>query len=124
MINCGNEMTDFSFLSMTKNITFKMIECFLSDSIFVVDRFHWINHKACSSGHCADSYSALQGLNTEAVEQRHAMTLKIRKMLSYMNPKNFMNFLKIFNWFQNGRVLGANATQYSEHFEQFRKMFL
>lgn len=99
-------------------------ECLLNiaDCLFVVDRFHWANHKACSSGHCADCYSPLRGVNTEAVEQRHALTLKIRKMLSYMKPSNFLIFLKLFNWFLNGKLLGGHAKQYSDHFEEFHKM--
>ncbi|XP_066928489.1 uncharacterized protein [Clytia hemisphaerica] len=74
---------------------------FFMNSKFLVDRFHWPNHTACSLGYCMSRYRILDGMNSEVNEQQNSRTKKLKTQLSYMSPENFMRHCELFFWFRN-----------------------
>lgn len=86
---------------------------------FLVDRFHWSNHKGksvhcyqcilcmyhdfigCSRAYNIDYYPSLNHLNTEVNEQANSSISMLKSQLSYMNKRNFFNHLKLFLWYRN-----------------------
>ncbi|XP_066929541.1 uncharacterized protein [Clytia hemisphaerica] len=63
---------------------------FFKDTLFLIDRFHWKNHRACSFGYCLAKYPAFKNLNSQINEQQNAATKKLKTQLSYMRPDNFV----------------------------------
>jgi len=60
---------------------------------FKIDRFHWKNHTACSSGYHLHSW---HGMNSEVVEQKNSLLKNLRSQLSYMTVGNFMVHCALF----------------------------
>ena len=71
---------------------------FFALTTFLVDGFHWRNHKACSVGYMIKSYedSRLQALNTQIAEQNNSSLKNLKSMMSRMSQKSFMTLLKSF----------------------------
>uniref|UniRef100_A0A7M5XNQ1 Uncharacterized protein n=1 Tax=Clytia hemisphaerica TaxID=252671 RepID=A0A7M5XNQ1_9CNID len=57
---------------------------------FLVDRFHWRNHTACSLGYNMAFYSFLEKINSEINEQENAKVKKLKSQLAYMTPERFI----------------------------------
>jgi hypothetical protein len=76
---------------------------FFKNTKFLVDRFHWDNHRTCSSGYNVSHYPVFARLNSQLVEQANSELDKIKGSLSYMNKKNFLTHLKLFLYFLNDR---------------------
>jgi len=68
---------------------------------FCVDRFHWYNHKGCSSGYNIRNFPQYNHHNTQVAEQSNAILGRLRAMLSYCNEANFTSYLRLFLWFRN-----------------------
>jgi len=66
------------------------------NTLFFVDRFHWPNHTACSSGYSMEGRLGLERVNTEIVEQKNSMLAKLRSQLSYMSVTNFMTHTALY----------------------------
>ena len=71
---------------------------FFAHTKFLVDGFHWRNHKACSLGYMIKGYEDkwLQALNTQIAEQNNSSLKNLKAMMSRMSQKSFMTLLKSF----------------------------
>ncbi len=72
----------------------------LKNKTFVNDRFHLKNHKRkkCQTIHNCDTYSDLQGLNSEICEQKFYKISKLKHQVKHMNKyRNKFFFLEILN---------------------------
>ncbi|XP_066915621.1 uncharacterized protein [Clytia hemisphaerica] len=74
---------------------------FFQHTKFVVDRFHWRNHTACSFGYCMKLYSTMQHINSEVNEQENSRVKKLKTQLAYMTPENFIRHCDLFFWHRN-----------------------
>ena len=103
---------------------------FFKISKFLVDRFHWSNHRGksnynnscywyksnvynfvgCSRAYNIDYYPSLSHLNTEVNEQANSSISMLKSQLSYMNERNFFNHLKLFLWQRNQTKLSGMCT--------------
>lgn len=60
---------------------------------FIVDHFHWFkNHIWCSKAMNPDSYTAVDGQNTSASEERNAASRRLQNFLRLVNQRNFILF--------------------------------
>eukprot|EP00111_Clytia_hemisphaerica_P009034 TCONS_00026469-protein len=71
---------------------------------FLVDRFHWRNHTACSLGYNMKFYPFLENINSEVNEQENAKVKKLKSQLAYMTPDNFIAHCNLFFWFRNRKA--------------------
>ena len=60
------------------------------------DRFHEINHTACSDAYKSSKYESLRNVNTEAVEQTNHLLRAITSSTTFMSPKLYMRSIKLF----------------------------
>ncbi|XP_078658194.1 uncharacterized protein LOC144903683 [Branchiostoma floridae x Branchiostoma belcheri] len=79
---------------------------FFRDTLFCVDRLHWINHTGCSAGYCMDSYHNhssidVQKINSQVNEQANAGLKRIKAQLAYMAPRKFLFSVALFLAFKN-----------------------
>jgi hypothetical protein len=74
---------------------------FVKYTVFVIDRFHWVNHLACSKGYNVSLYPQHNGINTQAAEQANSCLCTIAKSASLMTQEhcmlNMAFFLSCFN---------------------------
>lgn len=71
---------------------------------FVIDRFHFRGHKACSLALHANSHASLTRRNTASQEQRNSLLRPLERTLRGASKKNFMNFTILAHALQNGRA--------------------
>lgn len=69
---------------------------FFKDTIFVVDRFHWMGHKSCAKSYSPSLFSELDRVNTSIAEQCNAELKKIRQITTRMNQVHFMLVTRFF----------------------------
>lgn len=92
---------------------------FFKNTWFLVDRFHWRNHKgmaflyinlhavlflsyiACSTGYNMSAYKQFSSINSEVVEQSNSLIKRIKGSVSYMTAQNFITHVKLFFWYHN-----------------------
>ncbi|XP_066913987.1 uncharacterized protein [Clytia hemisphaerica] len=74
---------------------------FFKDTLFLIDRFHWKNHRACSFGYCLARYPSYKDVNSQINEQQNAATKRLKTQLSYMRPDNFVKHCDLFFWYRN-----------------------
>ena len=67
---------------------------FFKDTFFVVDRFHWSNHTACSWGYRMAEYPWLLGFNSQAAEQSNSRMTHLKAMASSMKQATYMYTLR------------------------------
>ena len=83
---------------------------FFKNTLFLVDRFHYRGHKACSLGYCCDLYLSFNHkiINTSVNEQANSSIQKLKPQLSYMKVPNFMKTLSLFfcvkNYYKNKTI--------------------
>lgn len=81
---------------------------FWKNTRFVVDRFHWPNHRTCSRSYSIDQYARLDGLNSEIAEQFNSVIRRFKHTAAYMTQKHFMTlfrrFVDIYNTAKNARL--------------------
>ncbi|XP_072021477.1 uncharacterized protein [Amphiura filiformis] len=83
---------------------------FFRNSLFLVDRMHWHNHRSCSSGYNIDSYGdllQLNQINTQVNEQANAGLARIKSQLAYMLPDNFIFHAALYLSFRNDKKKAA-----------------
>lgn len=69
---------------------------FFKDTLFLVDKFHWNNHTACSYGYCMELYDRWRMLNSQIAEQCNSALRKIKSALSMMRQDNYMTALRLY----------------------------
>jgi len=74
---------------------------YFKNTKFLVDRFHWFNHKKCSRASALKTYMnggerALNRMNDSVAESCNALLKKLRVSVSYMTKYLCMPFMKIF----------------------------
>ncbi|XP_078659981.1 uncharacterized protein LOC144904724 [Branchiostoma floridae x Branchiostoma belcheri] len=79
---------------------------FFRDTLFCVDRLHWVNHTGCSDGYCMDAYQHhgsidVQKINSQINEQANAGLKRIKAQLAYMAPRKFLFSVALFLAFKN-----------------------
>ncbi|KAI8516330.1 hypothetical protein Bbelb_049110 [Branchiostoma belcheri] len=79
---------------------------FFMNTLFCVDRLHWINHTGCSDGYCMDSYGQhgtidVQQINSQINEQANAGLKRIKAQLAYMTQSKFLFNAALFLAFKN-----------------------
>ncbi|XP_066285252.1 uncharacterized protein [Branchiostoma lanceolatum] len=79
---------------------------FFMNTLFCVDRLHWINHTGCSDGYCMDSYGQhgtidVQQINSQINEQANSGLKRIKAQLAYMTQSKFMFNAALFLAFKN-----------------------
>ena len=63
---------------------------------FLVDRKHWDNHTACSSGYNMDEYPCLKKVNSQISEQTNRSLRKLSVVLAYYGWENYLKVIEIF----------------------------
>ena len=94
---------------------------FFKSTRFVVDRFHWSNHTACSWGYCMVLYRDLAQVNSQWAEQCNAALKRVRSALSRMRMGSFMAFTRLFLHTWNVRRIEEAASLVAA-VQQFRQM--
>jgi Kyakuja-Dileera-Zisupton transposase len=63
---------------------------------FLVDRFHWYNHKSCAKSYNLNLYRVHVALNTQIAEQVNSHLKKIKSSVSQMKQVNFMRCSRFY----------------------------
>lgn len=90
---------------------------FFKNTLFLVDKFHWTNHKACSHGYCMELYDSWRAINSQIAEQCNSALGKIKSALSMMRQNNYMTWLRMYLHAWNERktkVVQANEQHRSQ----------
>lgn len=87
---------------------------FFRDTAFLVDRFHWWNHKACSPSYNVSLYKQLDYLNTQVAEQCNSALQRIKPCVSQMLQVNFMFNMRLFLDIWNQKKI-AKLAEVLEH---------
>lgn len=66
------------------------------DTMFVVDRFHWKNHNACTRSYKLGMYLDLSFLNSQVAEQCNSALTRIKRSVSQMTQSAFMTSVRLF----------------------------
>lgn len=72
---------------------------FFKNTLFLVDKFHWKGHMACSLGYNLSMYEThdlLNRINSQINEQGNAGIQKLKGQLSYMTFWNFRFHVKLY----------------------------
>ena len=72
----------------------------------MVDRKHWDNHTACSTGFNMDEYPALNNVNSQVSEQLNRSLIKLSVVLAYMGWENYLKLIELFMVNKNLRNKG------------------
>lgn len=63
--------------------------------LFVVDKFHWKNHKSCSSAFNSQKYPFLKDVNTQLSEQRNKALRNLGTVIAYMKFTSYMKVIEV-----------------------------
>lgn len=80
---------------------------FFKNTMFLVDRFHWKGHTACSAGYNLSKYNTsidVKQINSQVNEQGNAGIQRLKGHLSYMLPDNFMFHVRLYFAMKNKKV--------------------
>ena len=81
---------------------------YVRDALFVLDRFHTPNHRACSHGYRTTEHMAvMDGVNTEAAEQFNNVLLPLKKCTQGMTFEHHMWTIELFGHHHNAAVNAA-----------------
>jgi hypothetical protein len=81
---------------------------YVRDALFVLDRFHTCNHRACSHGYRASEHVVeMDGINTEAAEQFNNVLAPLKKCLQGMTFQHHMWMIELFGHHHNSAVNAA-----------------
>jgi len=116
-------------LLLPPRLLFMIFSCALQDyclnrqpdhfrnTLFLVDKFHWFGHTACSRTYNLTQYPAYAGLNSQIAEQFNSALARIKCSVSQMTQRTFMFSVRFFLQMQNEKKI-ASLKQYSEHSHQ------
>ena len=90
------EVVIYDFACALEEFCLNRLPSFFKNTLFLVDRFHWWNHAACSIGYDIRSYHDLEYLNTEVAEQNNSALKRIKRTLTRSSQGPFMVLLKLF----------------------------
>ena len=62
---------------------------FFKDSLFVIDKFHYRNHRACSRGYNSKLFKEAAALNSQAAKQFNSILKKIAMSVQYSDAPGF-----------------------------------
>ena len=68
---------------------------FFKNTLFLVDRFHWCNHKACAPSYNLSLYAHLDFVNSEVAEQVNSVLSRLKSRLSQMGQLAFMLTMRL-----------------------------
>lgn len=77
---------------------------FFKDTTWVVDRFHWKNHKSCSHAYDMSQYPWLDHVNSEIAEQVNSQLQAVKAAVSQMKQENYVKVLRLVLTERNLRV--------------------
>jgi hypothetical protein len=86
---------------------------YVKDSIFLVDRIHSFNHKACCPGYKLDNYPHLAWLNSQVAEQCNSELARVEDSIKCMKQETFMMNLAFFLGNRNKRKIEQLRSQQS-----------
>ena len=83
-----------------------------SETIFLIDRLHYQDHKACTEGYSTSAYNSdpsIKAINTQVNEQANSDLRNLSKQVTHMRPDNVMLHTKIFLAERNRRMKVAKV---------------
>jgi hypothetical protein len=78
---------------------------FFRETRFVVDRFHWCNHTACSAAYNMSLYADITHVNSELAEQVNSALQYIRPNIAAMTTRSAVMVLRFFLHVRNTQKL-------------------
>jgi hypothetical protein len=69
---------------------------FFKHTRFVVDRFHWRNHKSCARSYDMSLYEDLLGLNSQIAEQCNSALRRVKASITQMRQQSFMFNVRLY----------------------------
>lgn len=78
---------------------------FFKDTIFLVDRLHWFNHKSCCSSYSINAYEWLSNVNSVICEQNNSALGRIERTLSRAAQGSFMLLIRRFMYDWNSKKI-------------------
>ena len=95
----------YDFACAAHEFALNRAPAFFARTQFVVDRFHWRGHSACSEGYSMDHYERLRGLNSQAAEQSNSRMVRLKGMASSMKQETYMRVLRFVYSCQNAQAI-------------------
>lgn len=92
------EVVIYDFACALQDYCLNRAPWFFMNTVFLVDAFHWSNHKACSQGYMIKRYTneRFKRLNSQVAEQNNSALKRLKSMLSRMSQKPFMAMVMLF----------------------------
>lgn len=99
----------------------KLASRHFATTVFMIDRMHWPDHRACHLGFCMNAYpknmpmaggsTTIGAVNSQVCEQCNAKLEMIAKQTKFMNQETYMMYTKLFLYLCNKDLLDAMKTQ-------------
>lgn len=92
---------------------------YFKNTRFLVDKFHWKCHIACSEGYNMERYTACvdtQTINSQINEQANAGLKRLQSQLTYMNADNFMFHISLFLSLKNREKIDKLTVNLAKNF--------
>ena len=80
----------------------------LKNWTYLVDAFHYSNHRECSEGFNSKIYPDLHGVNTQTCEQFNSGLRKLSTILAHMKFSNYIKLLEIYIATKNLKVKSSS----------------
>lgn len=77
---------------------------FFKNTHFLVDKFHWRNHTACSRGYNSRLYPEAAKLNSQVCEQFNALLRKVALSAQYSNVRSYFLLVTSFILHHNEKI--------------------
>lgn len=78
---------------------------FFKNTLFLVDRLHWKNHKWCARSYNIWRFPAYEGVNSVVAEQNNAALKRIKASVTRMKQRSFMTLISLFMRVWNERKI-------------------
>ena len=107
------EVVIYDFACALQDYCLNRAPWFFMNTLFLVDAFHWSNHKACSQGYMIKRYTneRFRRLNSQVAEQNNSALKRLKSMLSRMSQKPFMAMLMLFMTHWNFKKLKKKSNR-------------
>jgi hypothetical protein len=100
----------YDFACALQEFCLNRLPAFFKNTRFVVDAFHWWNHKGCARSFYCKKYPHLAHLNTSISEQQNSALRIIKASASRSKQAQFMTLLRLFTSDWNGvKIAKAEA---------------
>ena len=84
---------------------------FFKNSRFLIDKFHFINHKACSRTFDSRLYPETSRLNSQVCEQFNRVLKKIALSAQYSTAEGYFLLISSFIYLHNYRIISSLEAQ-------------